>query len=138
MADREPLAPEQIEHVRLWVDALRSGDFKQGQNVLRANRKYCCLGVACEQYHNEVGGQWTDQPELGRQTFTAKHAAYAATFDLPTEVAEWLLGNKDDTDPYLIDETGETHLASRLNDDKGYTFAQIADAIERTYPEVKR
>ena len=28
-----------------WIKALRSGDFRQGQNWLRSNGSYCCLGV---------------------------------------------------------------------------------------------
>jgi hypothetical protein len=29
----------------LWVEALRSGYYKQGKNVLKDNNRYCCLGV---------------------------------------------------------------------------------------------
>jgi len=31
-----------------WVDALRSGKYKQGQGYLRTPDGYCCLGVLCE------------------------------------------------------------------------------------------
>lgn len=31
-----------------WVDALRSGDYQQGQSYLANNGSYCCLGVLCE------------------------------------------------------------------------------------------
>lgn len=31
-----------------WVKALRSGEFEQGQGALKANNKYCCLGVLQE------------------------------------------------------------------------------------------
>jgi hypothetical protein len=33
-----------------WCAALRSGEYKQGQNALRdvTNDTYCCLGVLCE------------------------------------------------------------------------------------------
>ncbi len=32
-----------------WLEALRSGDYKQGYNgeLLDGNDNYCCLGVAC-------------------------------------------------------------------------------------------
>ena len=33
---------------QLWVDALRSGDYKQGQGALKINGTYCCLGVASD------------------------------------------------------------------------------------------
>lgn len=30
-----------------WVEALRSGEYKQGENTLLRDGKFCCLGVAC-------------------------------------------------------------------------------------------
>lgn len=45
------LTEEQKENRREWVEALRSGDYKQGQGNLFASKddreEYCCLGVAC-------------------------------------------------------------------------------------------
>ena len=35
------------EFIKLWCEALRSGEFKQGQRRLCQDNKYCCLGVAC-------------------------------------------------------------------------------------------
>lgn len=32
---------------RRWLVALRSGRYKQGRQWLRADGKYCCLGVLC-------------------------------------------------------------------------------------------
>lgn len=32
-----------------WLQALESGNYKQGKHLLRSsNDEYCCLGVACE------------------------------------------------------------------------------------------
>lgn len=31
-----------------WVEALRSGKYKQGKGCLRYGDNYCCLGVLCE------------------------------------------------------------------------------------------
>ena len=43
---------EQVEHRKMWVGALRSGEYKQGRNNLcwktGDTYEYCCLGVACE------------------------------------------------------------------------------------------
>ena len=40
---------QQKEHRKLWIEALRSGEYEQGYGVLRdINDNYCCLGVACE------------------------------------------------------------------------------------------
>ena len=30
-----------------WMNALRSGDYKQGCSFLKSDGMYCCLGVAC-------------------------------------------------------------------------------------------
>lgn len=36
------------KQITKWVNALRSGKFKQGKNQLQIDTKFCCLGVACE------------------------------------------------------------------------------------------
>lgn len=38
---------EQKRNRKKWIQALRSGKFKQGMNYLEKNGKHCCLGVAC-------------------------------------------------------------------------------------------
>ena len=38
-----------------WIEALRSGRFKQGKNALKTNDKHCCLGVLCEVVITEAG-----------------------------------------------------------------------------------
>ena len=43
------------EFIELWLQALESGRYKQGKDVLKTiTGKYCCLGVACE-IANEYG-----------------------------------------------------------------------------------
>lgn len=39
---------EQKEHRKLWIKALRSGNYKQGYYHLKVADRYCCLGVACD------------------------------------------------------------------------------------------
>ncbi len=36
------------ENRRRWVEALRSGEYRQAQNQLRRGNRYSCLGVACD------------------------------------------------------------------------------------------
>lgn len=31
-----------------WLEALRSGKYKQGLNLLRKGDEFCCMGVACD------------------------------------------------------------------------------------------
>jgi hypothetical protein len=41
--------PEQLEFRKRWVEALRSGNWKQGKYCLRSvDGSFCCLGVAAE------------------------------------------------------------------------------------------
>lgn len=36
------------EDIAKWVEALRSGEYKQTQGFLEKEGSYCCLGVYCE------------------------------------------------------------------------------------------
>lgn len=42
---QNPLTQEEKE---VWLEALRSGNYKQGHKRLRRDTKYCCLGVLNE------------------------------------------------------------------------------------------
>ena len=39
---------KQKEKIKLWVDALKSGNYKQGISYLNKKNKFCCLGVLCD------------------------------------------------------------------------------------------
>jgi len=99
-----------------WVDALRSGDYKQGQNYLRTNNGFCCLGVLCDLYGKEHNVEWELVDAGIYYEFQDKKAI------LPLSVIEWA-GVEDDNP-----EICETPL-SRLNDTRS-TFNEIADLIE--------
>jgi hypothetical protein len=65
-----------------WLDALRSGDYKQGIAALRWGRhteaqEYCCLGVLCDVL--DPGG-WDLPDTAGRSPFAGR------VTDLPEEV----------------------------------------------------
>ena len=117
------------ENIDKWIAALRSGEFKQGRGQLLTNYGgYCCLGVACEVYRRENGGEWIDK-EIGSGETQKEFKGSAAV--LPVEVEDWL--GISSHNPMLFDSDNEYHSATDLNDSFGYTFDQIADAIERTY-----
>lgn len=50
------------EWKRKWVDALRSGEYKQGREVLKSGDEFCCLGVLADLCAREgaVDGHWTE------------------------------------------------------------------------------
>ena len=97
---------------KLWVDALRSGDYKQGKRWLRDNDKFCCLGVLCE-LAVEMGVCGKDYD--------------GSVSLLPTSVSKWS-GVKDFHGDKV--HIGEYSGRLTLHNDLGKTFEQIADAIE--------
>jgi hypothetical protein len=109
-------AEEQREHRKLWVEALRSGKYQQARAQLHDDDgAMCCLGVACD-----VSGLDEWQGRYGGLYYGGKYAV------LPAPVKHWL-GLRDNTGefgPNLNDYS----LANR--NDKGATFAELADLIE--------
>jgi hypothetical protein len=109
-------AEQQKEHRRLWVEALRSGQYKRAIGSLRdKDRAYCCLGVACQ-----ISG-------LGRWYNTSTYRVSAAdksSTHLPEEVRKWL-GLSSYHGGYMSSVFG---LSS--HNDMGMSFAGIADIID--------
>ena len=60
----ESISPKPMnpEIKRQWLEALRSGEYKQGQRRLRERVKggslYCCLGVLCDLHSKATGEAW--------------------------------------------------------------------------------
>jgi hypothetical protein len=76
---------------KLWVEALRSGEFRQGKGALHPNHKngggYCCLGVLCELHRRETGeGKWQKNAWGDREYVVNGHSSDS---DLPLPVMEW-------------------------------------------------
>jgi hypothetical protein len=93
---------------KLWVEALRSGKYKQGKYHLHTGDKYCCLGVLCDiSPFPLVTGE-----------------------KLPSiEVLEW--SGLPDSNPDVWIKNDLVPIA-RVNDCvKGYGFKRIADLIEK-------
>ena len=108
------------------VDALRSGKYKQGRSCLRATVEgeslFCCLGVFCEVYREEVGGSWEPIDQSEQLKFTDSENNGGINFLTPA-VTKWL--------GLLWDDGGNVFSSlPRLNDSDHFTFTQIADFIE--------
>jgi len=108
-----------------WADALRGGDFKQGQNALRSkDDEYCCLGVLCELYRlDQQGGKWTEDARDGGYMLFNEEPCVP-----PDEVMKWAGLENYTRDVHFEHKAVDVSL-SRLNDD-GTTFAELADIIE--------
>jgi hypothetical protein len=101
-----------------WLDALRSGKYKQGQAVLRTSEEcFCCLGVL-----GDIAA-----PTLWATTITSENEAhiscyaFASLHDNEMLREEWLADHG-----LTIDQA--VNLASM--NDCGKSFAEIADFIE--------
>lgn len=95
-----------------WIEALRSGKYKQGAGKLRVGDCYCCLGVACE------------VPGIEGRNSEDGYVYMGLVATAPRKVVE-LLG--------LVSEVGSargsgTNL-TRLND-HGVPFEEIANMLE--------
>jgi len=104
-----------------WIDALRSGQYKQGHHVLRsASNNYCCLGVLCEvegltcklvrNYFYNFAGHVSDISYLGDYNI-------ATNGRLPTAVS------------YIDGSTLTSCAALAHLNDEGFTFDEIAEII---------
>jgi|SRR5688500_13133770 len=118
--------PSDKTNMYLWVTALRSGVYEQGKESLRKGGKYCCLGVACE-VAVAAGVPLTMKNTLGDATSYNGRLSY-----LPDAVTQWLGVECDaDGDVYVTPE--ECLTATSANDTLGWSFEQIANALEGTY-----
>jgi len=117
------------ENVIKWVEALQSGDYKQGKYVLKKEDRYCCLGVACDLYSKEH----SDFKIVSQEDctfFGANSRGFSRGFGdsifLPSEVQEWL---------GLADKYGNFDESSLMGmNDEGKSFEEIAEVI-LTSPE---
>jgi len=119
-----------------WIEALRSGEYQQAQNSLKADiysnyeydpevigQGYCCLGVLCDLYRKEVKADfWNDYTDEERETD-----------QVPNEVVEWADINNDNLatpEKQAIDEYNISQQFLATKNDAGLTFKEISDAIE--------
>ena len=100
---------------KIWIDALRSGDYEQTRNNLQDENGFCCLGVACllAEKHAGIHLQRDEEGFIKGKTLKEQRP-----------VAGWLglngfIGGYAD---------GNGWLAS--DNDGGMSFEELADIIE--------
>lgn len=106
-----------------WVEALRSGQYKQGKGCLNNGKAYCCLGVLCEILRDEVGLEWIkgSQGNYHARTGNSMNGSY-----LPDPIMEF--AELEDLNPPVI--FGDKPLALAYLNDNVLDFREIADLIE--------
>lgn len=117
---------------KLWIEALTSGEYEQGQGVLRSDGTFCCLGVLCDLHRKEIGGKWIKADDSVVITEDIARPVYtynSLSTILPRSVYEWagLTGNNRDNP--TIDDSMSPTLAEK--NDAGIPFLEIAKLIEQ-------
>lgn len=126
-------------HIQLFVDALRSGEYQQGNRVLGYTEggveKFCCLGVATEvaMKHGvklqRILGNANDHSNIfiyeepGHEDAESTETRGIYLHPLVQEFYGFSSYNP------CMDEG----CAGELNDNQNLDFAQIADAFERNF-----
>lgn len=129
------------DRIKVWVDALRSGEFKQGMNRLRnpgsrdvgVPDMFCCLGVACEvAIRGGVPIEFTDGSGYVQHE---QENGFQYEGSLPPLVVDWLGLTGHDTEEagdFVVGVEDGRRFLAQLND-TGWTFEQIADVIENEF-----
>lgn len=136
---------------KLWVKALRSGEYTQGLQQLVNNNRFCCLGVLCDlarkagvvelkagQDHMDVPRLFYGTPEEHSIPFKPNTEAGAKYEVLPKSVMEWAgldvnnpdLNIQDDDEDWRNNGHYPIQIAE-LNDELGYGFNRLANLIEK-------
>lgn len=121
-----------------WVDALRSGEYKQGIHTLRrqceGQDQFCCLGVLCDLYSKAfptAAGKWNHGITVGDMVpfvrLDSNGEEEAELECLPPAVREW--AGLETGDP-ILSFADDRFCVSTLNDDERLDFNAIAHLIE--------
>lgn len=94
-----------------WVEALRSGEYKQCQQYLRIDGGHCCLGVLW----NVHGGRWYDMERGDGMIYGIAESDSTSLDDQLSKLG-----------------VGSTQIFDLISmNDGGKSFAEIADYIEQ-------
>lgn len=104
------------EAKQLWIDALRSGKYKQGKGCLMdTNNAYCCLGVLVRVFEEYYGLKFDQKSTSCNTVGFGSLCSLAAP---PEIVIDWIEINQS-----------QQYLLMNLNDKYGCNFAGIADVL---------
>lgn len=117
-----------LEVKEKWLQALRSGEYKQGEGWLKhsdeGETKHCCLGVLCEIYAKENNVHFEEAPTADPSLIT--YLLFDHGDVLPEKVREW--AGLEHPNPVIYPDS-EQSLAS-MNDSGYFDFKRIAKIIE--------
>jgi hypothetical protein len=112
-----------------WLAALRSNEYEQGTGALCQDGRMCCLGVLSDIHAKETGeGKWIQGYSEGRPALYTVAGGGEEEGILLDDVSDWA-GLPSNNPVIGYDADGRSASVAELND-KGRTFAQLADIIE--------
>jgi hypothetical protein len=94
-----------------WINALRSGEYRQDKTCLRTINGYCCLGVLLDVTKDISKGNWYNSVFV--------HTCYNSRFGISDSLREEF---------ELTDEMHKKCIV--MNDVEGKSFTEIADYLE--------
>jgi hypothetical protein len=113
---------------KLWVAALRSGEYQQGTGRCMNNATgWCCLGVLSDLHAKENGETWIQNPSPVNSDV---RLYMGSAFYPPAAVREWADFHEDEK---RVSIEGAKASVAVHNDGVGVpprSFREIADAIE--------
>lgn len=120
------------ESTERWLQALRSGEYKQGKKSLfiPKDNSFCCLGVWCDINLTEYKKEWEKDEWLGQGNYPIQDSDLVGCDGLP-----YILACMNDVGP----GTAKKELIEKRFKEIGiqeevkseYTFNDIADFIEK-------
>lgn len=111
-----------------WVEALRSGEYKQGSGVLFDTYagSYCCLGVLCK----VMGAEFGDAVEKDDEEWKSH--------DFVPHIGDRVLGEDEELKPAVCKELGipDQFALIKLNDGFGEEPDQLGFVRQRSFAEI--
>lgn len=91
---------------KLWIDALKSGEYEQGRWRLKTKNRYCCLGVLCDIYVKQTSrGSWIND------VFTSEKHTEEKTLPAPVRIwAGVTSGIIADLNLVVLNDRGDSFL----------------------------
>lgn len=105
------------DNIVKWCEALESGDYQQGRDVLKSHSGYCCLGVAC----NIINDKWS---------YNALEKKFSHELGRSGDYEDkWYYLSNEGRSLFGLTIDDQTNL-TRLND-QGSSFLEIAAYIRK-------
>ena len=125
-ANTNPATGAPLTPAQRWTKALRSGDYPQARAFLHNQDGYCCLGVACALFADELGLKVEVVPREDGHVTVYNNCQFA----LPTAVRQHL-GLRTSVGEFIVGGTSHAEVDDlALRNDSGYLFDEIADLID--------